>query len=383
VPISRELHEEHGVRWEAARTGAADAEPAGREPADAGPAGAEPAPTAPAAPELPRNYGDPPAEYHAARNSVAICDRRDRRFLRVHGRDPVRMVQGLASNDIAAASAARAVYATVLTPKGKMVADVRVLRRGDELLLEADAAAVDGLAAHLRKFVPPLFARFEAAPSWTALTVCGPNARALLEAETGVTLPDAGDEDAACDVAFGDTPGVIVATSHTDVPAYDLLVEGASADDAWRRLTAAGAVPLGHATLDVLRIEAGTPRWGAELTEATIPLEAGLRRRAISETKGCYTGQEVIVRILHRGHVNWLLRGVLLGDAAAPGRDAPLFRDSDGRQVGRITSAAWSPKHGQEIALAYVRREVEPPAPLRLGAADGPEVTVVALPFGG
>jgi tRNA-modifying protein YgfZ len=361
VPVSRELHEEHGARWAAAGA--------------AGPGAAEPL-------ELPRNYGDPPAEYNAARSGVAICDRRDRRFLRVHGRDPVRMVQGLVSNDVAGAASGRAVYATVLTPKGKMVADVRVLRRGDELLLETDVAAADGLAAHLRKFVPPLFARFEAAPSWTALTVCGPGARGLLEAGTGATLPDAGDEDEAADAVLGDAPVVIVATSHTDVPAYDVLVEGASADDAWRRLTAAGAEPLGHATLDVLRIEAGTPRWGAELTDATIPLEAGLRRRAISETKGCYTGQEVIVRILHRGHVNWLLRGVLLGDAAAPGRDAPLVR-ADGKQVGRVTSAAWSPRHGQEIALAYVRREVEPPSPLRLGAADGPEVTVVALPFGG
>src|SRR5690606_16123053 len=148
---------------------------------------------------------------------------------------------------------------------------------------------------------------------------------------------------------------------------FDVIVRSDVAERVWERLTEAGARPAGHATLDVLRIEAGSPRWGAELDETTIPLEAGLRERAISETKGCYTGQEVIIRILHRGHVNWLLRGILLGDAAAPARDTPLLDPGAGRKVGRITSAAWSPKHSQTIALGYVRREVEPGTELHLG----------------
>jgi tRNA-modifying protein YgfZ len=148
-----------------------------------------------------------------------------------------------------------------------------------------------------------------------------------------------------------------------------------------QRLEEAGARRAGHATLDVLRIEAGRPKWGAELDESRIPLEAGLRERAISETKGCYTGQEVIIRVLHRGHVNWLLRGVLLGDAPAPSRDASLVRTEDSKQVGRVTSTAWSPRLGQTVALAYVRREVEPGTVLRLETEAGPEATVVELPF--
>jgi folate-binding protein YgfZ len=353
MPVTPTLHEEHGVRWDRGE------------------------------PPLPRNYGDTAAEYHAARHAAAVADRPDRRFLRVHGRDPVRMVQGLVSNDVAGAPPERAVYATVLTPKGKMVADVRVVRRDGELLLETDAAAADSLAEHLRKFVPPLFARFEdAGGSWAALGLYGPTAGRLLAGLVSAgTVPDAAAEDVVSDVAFDDVPVVLVTTSQLDVPGYDLLCPADAVDAVWRRLTGAGAVPLGHATLDVLRIEAGRPRWGAELGDAVIPLEAGLRARAISETKGCYTGQEVIVRILHRGHVNRQLRGVLLGELPAPARDTPLVRESDGRQVGQVTSAAWSPKHGQAIALAYVRREVEPPAAVRLGAPDGPEVLVVALPF--
>jgi tRNA-modifying protein YgfZ len=377
------LHEAAGVRWGVAADGTG----------------------------LPRNYGDPAAEYEAARQAAVVVDRRDRRFVRVHGRDPVKMVQGLVTNDIANAPADRAVYAVVLTAKGRMVADVRVLRDGAELLLEIDAGAAGPLTDHLRKFVPPLFARFEdASEVWQALGVYGLRANEVAGQALSVELPAGAPEDTVVPVphpgggagagaaggasgaggAAGEAPdvagaadrgGFVVATSYAGVPGWDLVLPASAVDSVWQELIAAGARPAGHATLDVLRIEAGRPRWGAELGETTIPLEAGLRGRAISETKGCYTGQEVIVRILHRGHVNWLLRSLLLGDVAAPAPDAALVNDA-GKVVGRITSAAWSPVHGQTAALGYVRREVEPPAQLRLGTTDGPVVTVRALAGG-
>ena len=350
-PLAR-IHEEMGVRW-----GGGD-------------------------PPLPRNYGAPEAEYAAARDSVAIVDRADRRFLRVHGRDPGRMIQGLITNDVGLAGSGRAIYAAVLTAKGRMVADARVLRRGEDILLETDAGAAVPLADHLRRFVPPLFARFEdVSDSVVCIGVHGPAAGSVLGAVLGVTLPGDPPEDSAVEAVLDDVQVTAIATAHAGGHGWDVLCPPDSAGRLWTRLVDAGARPMGHATLDVLRIEAGRPRWGAELGESVIPLEAGLRERAISETKGCYTGQEVIVRVLHRGHVNWHLRGVLVGDASAPPADAPLYRADDGRQAGRITSAAWSPRHGQTIALAYVRREVVPPAELRLGAADGAAVTVVALPF--
>ncbi|MGH7449679.1 MAG: hypothetical protein ACRELT_19045, partial [Longimicrobiales bacterium] len=138
---------------------------------------------------VPRNYGDPAAEYEAARSGVVVAERVDRSFVRVHGRDPVKMVQGLVSNDIASASPNRAVYATVLTPKGKMVADVRVLRHGLDLLLETDRAAAEPLMAHLRKFVPPLFARFEDAnAAWGELGVYGPHSRDVLMKVFGIDI---------------------------------------------------------------------------------------------------------------------------------------------------------------------------------------------------
>jgi tRNA-modifying protein YgfZ len=324
----------------------------------------------------PRNYGDPAAEYAAARRHAAVVARHDRAFLRVYGRDPVKMVQGLVSNDVAAASAERAVYATVLTPKGKLVADVRVLRRGDELLLETDRGAVDALTAHLRKFVPPLFARFEDA-AWSMHTLLGPEAARIGAHVVGTDIPSDIGPEMVRTGGYGDHDVVVIATSHADVPGFDLLTHPDAGAALGRALVEAGARQAGAATLDVLRIEAGTPVWGAELDEARIPLEAGLRHRAISETKGCYTGQEVIIRILHRGHVNWMLRGMMLGDAPTPERGAELS-DPAGKVVARITSAAWSPKHGETIALGYVRREVEPGSTLRLHDAS---VRIVELPF--
>jgi folate-binding protein YgfZ len=322
-------------------------------------------------------------EYDAARSTAIVVERTDRALVRVHGRDPVRMVQGLITNDIANASSNRAVYAAVLTPKGKMVADVRVLRHGADLLLETDAEAKDALIAHLRKFVPPLFAKFESVDdAWAVLTVCGVRAYSVIAAAVGGVVPETMREDDAHDVDVDGTRAWIIATAQFDVPGCDVVVARAAADDVRERIMRAGAEAGGHGTLEVLRVEAGRPKWGLELDEATIPLEAGLRERAISESKGCYTGQEVIIRILHRGHVNRLLRGLVLGGVRPPARDTPLVIRESGRNVGRVTSAVWSPKHGQTIALGYVRREVEPGSTVGLGEGGGDgEAGVVALPF--
>jgi len=304
---------------------------------------------------VPRNYGDPGAEYDAARSGVVIADRTDRAFIRVYGRDPVKMIQGLISNDVEKASPERSVYATVLTPKGKMVADARVLRRGDDLLLELDAGALDGLVAHLRKYVPPLYARFEdARDRLREIGVYGPAAAVLVRAVLGIDVGTMAEDDVRTGT-FDDDEVIVVATAMYDVPGYDLFVPANRAEEIWAALMAGGARPVGHATLEVLRIEAGRPRWGAELTYDRFPLEAGLRERAISESKGCYTGQEVIIRILHRGHVNWNLKQLMLGDAAVPASGTEIVDDA-GKVVQRITSAAWSPKYGQTVALAYVRR---------------------------
>lgn len=331
---------------------------------------------------LPRSYGDAAAEYHAALEHAAVVDRCDRALLRVYGRDPLRILQGMLSNDVTAASPGRAVYAALLTPKGRMLADLRVFRRPDDFLLELPAAALAGVVETFTRSVPPLFARWEdVSETLHVLGVYGPEAGARLGTLLGTPPPDPALEDAAAAAAIAGQPAIVVSTRFTGGAGYDVVAPTAVAERLWLELASTGVRPAGHAPLDVLRIEAGVPCWGAELTTETIPLEAGIQARAISMTKGCYTGQEVIVRILHRGHVNWLLRGVLLGEAAGAKRDTPLLQPGTGKQVGRITSSAWSPRLDQEIALAYVRRELEPGAMLELAATGGPAAQVVTLPF--
>lgn len=306
------------------------------------------------------------AEYHVARESAVVVDRSDRGLLRVFGRDPARMVHGLVSNDVTGLGPGQSLYAVMLTPKGRMIADLRVIRRDSDLLLEADVAALPAIRENLAHYVPPLFARSEdVSGQYRVLGVYGPRC----------------DEALRAGVASVTEPVLIMDTEYAGLPGRDVVVPAASFEALWSALVTAGARPAGRATLEVLRIEAGSPRWGAELDGDVIPLEAGLGERAISTTKGCYTGQEVIIRILHRGHVNRLLRGILLGEHAPAERGAELFREGDAKAVGRVTSSCWSPRLDETIALAFVRRQVEPGTVLRLGGPAGAEARVVELPF--
>ena len=284
--------------------------------------------------------------YDDARNNAALIERTDRAVTRMYGRDPVRMIQGLVTNDIANAPVDTPVYAAFLTPKGKMVGDARVIRRANnDVWIEADTVALENIEAHLKKSVPPLFARAERLADARVIGVYGPRAHEVkIEGE------------------------LQLATSYTGGSGIDFIVRGDAEIPELPRLS--------FDELEALRIEAGSPRWGAELTEEVIPLEAGLRESAISENKGCYTGQEVIIRILHRGHVNRHLRGLLLGDAAPATAE---IRNREGKVVGKITSVCKSPLLQQTIALAYVRREVLPGESVSLDNAA--MATVVELPF--
>ncbi len=311
---------------------------------------------------VPRHYGDPAGEYEAAHRGAIVVDRADRVVLRVTGRDPARMLHGLLTNDLAGAPEGTAVYGAFLTPKGRMVAEGRLARQGSVVLVETAAGAEAALREHFRKYLPPLFARVEESSGLAVLGVYGPRATAALG-----------------NVADGASGAVLLPPLELpEGDGADLVLPAAAVDDFWRRLVAGGVRPAGHGTLEVLRIEAGRPRWGAELDDTVIPLEAGLKERAISTSKGCYTGQEVIIRILHRGHVNRLLRGLLLGDAPDPARGATLTLPGQEKAVGTVTSACASPALGQTIALGYVRRAVEPGATVLV---EGREARVVALPF--
>ena len=341
--------------------------------------------------EVARHYGDGAAEYRAVREAAGIAERGDRARIRLWGKDPARMVHGLITNDLLKAEPGRGVYAAMLTAKGRMVADVRVFRRADgEVLLDLAREALEGTREHLKKFVPPMFARWADATEEVAeLGVYGPRSRELLQRVLGAEVP-ALAEDAFVEPPYSGATLLAAATREAGgEEGFDLFVPAQQAAELWTALVeqgaALGARPVGFGALETLRMEAGRPRYGAELTEETIPTEAyeaaGLMERAVSFHKGCYTGQEVIVRIAHRGHVNRHLRGLLLGDAPAPATRAPLVNPETGKEVGWVTGAAFSPMLGQTIAMGYVRREVGPGAAVRIGTTDGAAARVVNLPF--
>jgi folate-binding protein YgfZ len=334
-----------------------------------------------------RHYGDPPAEYRAVRDGAGLAERSDRARIRMWGKDPAKMLHGLITNDLTGAGAGQGVYAAMLTPKGRTLAELRAFRRSlEEVLVELPREALAGVAEHLRKFVPPMFAKWaDVSDEVDQLGVHGPHARAVLEQVLGEPLGEM-PEDAFREMRFGDVPVMVAATRYVgNEEGWDLFTRPTVLPALWDALRAAGAVPVGLEAIETLRIEAGRPRYGAELTEEVIPTEAfeetGMMPRAISFTKGCYTGQEVIVRIAHRGHVNRHLRGFRLGDIPAPAAGTPLFHPDTGKEVGRLTSIAFSPMLGETIALGFARREVEPRSQLRLGAQDGPPAAVVLLPF--
>jgi len=340
----------------------------------------------------------PSGEYDAAREGAAVVDRSRRGRWRITGRDPEKILSGVLTCSIPSpaevgeggALRGAGVYGAVLTPKGRLVTDLRLFPRGffgDAFLLEIAAAGIEGLRSHFGKYVPPLFARAEEVTEETGMiTVLGPEAAGILDR----TLPrmpwETGELKILEENAFlglaGEENGDgvrIVRCGTPDVPAFDLVGTREALNVLGARLEKEGARPVGHRVWEILRIEGGRPAFGTDMDEETIPVEAGIHRRAIDYEKGCYTGQEVIVRIRDRGRVNWHLRGLLLGEAPPPEPGTELFEEGGEKSVGRVTSAGPSPRFGQVAGLGYVRREVEPPATLRIGSGEGEEVGVREL----
>lgn len=316
--------------------------------------------------------------YRAATEGLALFERGRRTRLVVKGRAPAQMLDGILTGTLPAAPATvdegvlggTATYHAVLTPKGKMISDLWALRLGEEeeegFLLDVPEAGGPPLREHFSKFLPPRLAGVDdVSGSTDSLAVVGPGSgEALSRLALGLRV-DAPDlsalEEGAWRCAAADaSDGLIVMRSADVWPEAFTVVGPSGAVGALRQaLDAAGAVAGDGHAWTVLRVEAGRPAFGADMDDGTIPVEAGIHERAIDYAKGCYTGQEVIVRIRDRGHVNRQLRQVMLGDVDVPEAGAELFAEGSEKPVGRVTTAVRSVRFGQTVALAYVRRGVE------------------------
>lgn len=304
--------------------------------------------------------------YTAARESAAIFDRSARGKIAVAGADRRTYLHAMLTNDIASLQAGSGCYAAYLTPQGRMIADMTVLDLGDLILLDLDPAVTPGVLARLDQFVFSEDVKLgDLSQAFGKLVVAGPSAAAVvarvIEQADGSPLT-AGQLAGwppyrVSRGAFRGDLVVIAASDELGVPAFDLFVERPHLDDLAAALAGAGATGAEAAEWEVLRVEAGRPAFGADMDQATIPLEAGIEARAISLTKGCYPGQEVITRVLHRGRGRIARRIAALevgGDQVPSPGDTVRSGDRD---AGRVTSAVWSPRLGAPIALAMVSRD--------------------------
>ncbi len=294
-----------------------------------------------------------------------LVDRSERGKLAISGNEAKIALNGLVTNDVESLETGSGLYAAMLTPKGKMLGDLRVLDVGGELLLDVERVALQPVFDVVRHGLVGFGAELHKRTLQCGLlSLIGPGA-----GEIARDLP-------ACEHAHMPTviDAVAVRVVRTDL-GVDVLCDASATHQLIAALVTAGAVidTAGHAEL--ARVESGRPRYGVDLDDSVIPQEAGLNERAVSFTKGCYIGQETVARLFYRGKTNRHLRGLRLSEPAQPG--APLTLG--GREVGRLTSAVQSSRLGP-IGLAIVRREAEPGAVLAVG--DGPATAeVVALPF--
>ena len=308
------------------------------------------------------------AEYRTITEACGLLDRSERGKLALAGADAATFLQGQVTNDVEGLGVGAGCYAAFLTPKGKMLGDVRILNTGDELLMDTERVALQALFNMIRRFSLGYAVELHKRTLERGLlSLIGPDAVAI--AGVDYLSPEENAHAPAC------VAGIQARAIRTDT-GIDLLCHAGDLEALRNGLEEAGALSVGEAAVECLRVERGRPRYGIDLDDTVIPQEAGLNERAVSFTKGCYVGQETVARLYYRGKPNRNLRGLRLSGPAEPGEEL----SSGGRAVGRITSVASSPRFGP-IALAFVRREASVGTTVSVGSGDGLAGEVTELPF--
>jgi hypothetical protein len=303
--------------------------------------------------------GDPRTEYAAARESAALFDLAGRTQIQVTGRDRAKFLHNFCTNDIVGLAPGGAREAFITNVQGKVLAYVSVCAMPEALWLTSVPGCADRIIAHLSRYQISEEVTFtDRSAEVAALLVAGPQAPEVVGRSLSVAATLG-----AMRVAQASFEGDAIQVRRHDfllLPCL-VLVAAPPVTEALRpRLTAAGARPAGRSAFEALRIEAGFPLYGVDLTEANLAQEAGRTKQAISFTKGCYLGQEPIARIDALGHVNQQLRGLRLASGTPPAPGSAVLAP-DAKKVGQVTSSALSYSDGRPVALAYVRRGFETP----------------------
>lgn len=308
---------------------------------------------------LPQIFSSVDKEYRAARESVALVDTNWQAVLTLAGRDRVKYLHAICSNDIKSLAPGRGTLALLLNPQGRILAEIEVYALAESLLVLSHASLRDQTFATLKKYVIGSQVQIEdRTAEMGRCAVEGPRAAAVVAQSCSIALADLA-EMSIVDTAVAGIPCQLLRRSHFGAPGAEFLAGRDALPALWRTLLAGvrvqGGEPVGMDAFHALRLEAGVPWFPVDFNNAMIPHEAALETTHISFNKGCYTGQEIVERVRSQGHVNRKRVSLRFSTAAPPASGTKLL--ADGAEVGFVTSAAFSPAAGTAIGMGYLRRE--------------------------
>ena len=314
-------------------------------------------------------------QYRAVRENAGIFNRNKRGKVRAEGADCLRFLHGMVTNTVEFLAENGGNYAAVTSARGQTLLDIWVHRLQDCIYMETEPGLATKLIETLDRYlIADDVALSDESDTWAILGVQGPTAHELIGRVVGRVPTDLPEHHTVIH-AFDGIPIWVTARSYTGEPGCDLRIAQDHADSLRRALVTAGGTPIGWQVGEILRVEAGIPRYGAEIDESVVPLEAGLNR-AVDFDKGCYIGQEVIAKMHFRGRPRRYLTGLLLsGNTPVSGNI--IVND---KTVGRVTTCVKSLRLNRVIALSIIRRGYHE-AGQRVLLDDGSEAEVVNLPF--
>jgi aminomethyltransferase len=290
--------------------------------------------------------------YRALRKGAALLDLTGRGHIQATGEDRVRLLHAMSTNHISALAPGDWVYAFFLNSQGRILADVNVICTESSLLLDTEPETGEAIYQHLDRYIIADDVTLTNLSGQVAVIgVEGPEAAVVLD-RMGIAVPEAGHWTEW-------RTWVVAAISASGERGFRLFVPLAERENVAGWAAGAGAIPVGREEWNTVRLENGVPRYGEDITDRQIPHDTGLVDRAISFSKGCYLGQEIVERVRSRGHAGRKLLLLRIEGEAAPAAHTKLF--ASGEEVGEVTSAAYSPAAGAVLALAYVRAKTVQP----------------------
>lgn len=333
---------------------------------------------------VPSSYGDVLFEYAAIRERGAgLIDLSCRGRLLVSGSEAVPFLNGLITNDMKTLAANHWMPAVFPNVQGRILASIRVIHQAssDSFLIDTEPATHGQVLKIIERFtLAGDFHVTDVTEQTALLSIQGANAQEIIRTLFGDDAANL-EQNQLTQTNWEQTSLTVIRASHTGANGYDLIVAATSAAALWEALVHAGARPVGFDAVEILRIEAGQPRFGIDMDETNVVSETGLDD-AVSFTKGCYLGQEIIARIKYRGHVAKKLSGLMLDPTTNIDREGKI-NSADGKEIGRVTSTTFSPHLGGVIALAYLKYDylaASTEVIVRSGDSEFP-ARVVELPF--